>query len=210
MKELKQELDAYNALLLSGGVDGFVNQTTQNNTLTFSQNIVFTEHVSFGEDTVGSALIQAGEDGVLVRFGTVYDTPPIVNLTLASDATLDAYFVDAVDTESFTIRIRPSVSQDIMINWSAFGHVSETVSEAPALPSSSADSGSDSLTDLANNYLTDNGLTLDPETSTTTPISTSTPAEEILQEETPSSTLPIIEEPAPTLDTSSTTPIESL
>ncbi|KKT04578.1 MAG: LVIVD repeat protein [Candidatus Magasanikbacteria bacterium GW2011_GWD2_43_18] len=210
VKELKQELDAYNALLLSGGVDGFVNQTTQNNTLTFSQNIVFTEHVSFGEDTVGSALIQAGEDGVLVRFGTVYDTPPIVNLTLASDATLDAYFVDAVDTESFTIRIRPSVSQDIMINWSAFGHVSETVSEAPALPSSSADSGSDSLTDLANNYLTDNGLTLDPETSTTTPISTSTPAEEILQEETPSSTLPIIEEPAPTLDTSSTTPIESL
>ena len=194
VKELKQELDSYNALLLGGGVDGFINNATANNTLTFSQNISFTKHVSFGKDTVGSALIQAGEDGVLVRFDMPYDTPPIVNLTLASDVVLDTYFVDAVDAESFTIRIRPSALQDVMINWSAFGQVTPSIltseEETSVSSSSSNSSGSaDSLTDLANNYLSDNGLTLD-DTSTTTPDGaptetvTTTPSEETIVEET--------------------------
>ncbi|OIO18977.1 MAG: hypothetical protein AUJ37_04185 [Candidatus Magasanikbacteria bacterium CG1_02_41_34] len=172
VKELKQELDAYNALILSGNINDFLAQANQNNTLSFAKDVSFTKHVSFGKDTVGSTLIQAGEDGVRVAFDQPYDTPPIVNLTLASDATLDTYFVDSVDTESFTIRIRPSVSQDIMVNWSAFGQVSmDTVapSSAPTVINASGQTGTeDSLTDIANNYLTDHGLTVDGTTTSST------------------------------------------
>ena len=169
---MKQELDAYNALLLSGNINDFLAQADQSNTLRFAKDVSFTKHVSFGKDTVGSALIQAGEDGVRVAFDQPYDMPPIVNLTLASDATLDTYFVDSVDTESFTIRIRPSVSQDVMINWSAFGQVSmDTVvqpSSAPSVTSPSTQTGTaDSLTDVANNYLADHGLTIDGTTTST-------------------------------------------
>ncbi|MFA7315118.1 MAG: tail fiber domain-containing protein, partial [Candidatus Magasanikbacteria bacterium] len=186
VKELKQQLDTYNALLLSGNLDDFISQTNQNNTLTFAQDVFFTKHVAFGQDNIGSALIQAGENGVRVEFAQEFATPPIVNLTLASDVTLDTYFVDSVDTTGFTIKIRPIQSQDIVINWYAFEQVSDSATSISE--TSSSESISDNLTDLANNYLQDNGLTLD-NVSSTDEVVTST--ENINSDEVSSSTIDI-------------------
>ncbi|MDD2656726.1 MAG: tail fiber domain-containing protein, partial [Patescibacteria group bacterium] len=174
VKELKQRLDVYNALLLSGSLNSFVDDMNQSNILTFSQDVAFTKHVTFSKDNIGSALILAGENGVRVEFVQEFVTPPIVNLTLASDATLDTYFVDSVDTTGFTIRIRPLQSQDVVINWYAFGQVFDNLNQN-STDTTEVDSGSgaDNLTDLANNYLEDNGLTLDDTmTSSTTTSST--------------------------------------
>jgi len=144
-------------------------------------------------------------------------------LTLASDAVLDSYFVSDVDVDGFTIRIRPSLSDDVMINWTAFGQVSADTIETSSAgdTSSTSDTGAaDSLTDLANNYLEDHGLTLDDTTTTTassTPVeqsSTSTPiAEEPIAESLVGENVtatPPIEEPAPTEDTSTPTSTEGL
>ncbi|PIR78033.1 MAG: hypothetical protein COU28_03815, partial [Candidatus Magasanikbacteria bacterium CG10_big_fil_rev_8_21_14_0_10_36_16] len=102
-----------------------------------------------------------GENGVRVEFAEEFTTPPIVNLTLASDVSLDTYFVDSVDTKGFIIRIRPIQSQDVIINWYAFGQVSSNQNTTSTTESNSSSSGSDNLTDIANNYLQDHGLTLD-------------------------------------------------
>jgi len=163
VKELKQRLDVYNALLLNGSLNSFVDEMNQTNMLTFSQDVAFNSHVTFSQDNVGSALIQAGENGVRVEFAEEFTTPPIVNLTLASDVSLDTYFVDSVDTKGFTIRIRPIQSQDVLINWYAFGQVSATSNQDTTTTQDSSPSGSgvDNLTDLANSYLEDHGLTLD-------------------------------------------------
>ena len=152
VKELKQQLDVYNALLLTGGFDEFVGQMNQSNMLTFSQNVTFTNHVTFGIDNVGSAVILAGENAVRVEFSQEFTVSPIVNLTLASDVTLDTYFVESVDTTGFTIRIRPIQGQDVVINWHAFGQVSTQSSETIINNVESNSSSSDNLTDLANNY----------------------------------------------------------
>ncbi|PIY93749.1 MAG: hypothetical protein COY69_00025, partial [Candidatus Magasanikbacteria bacterium CG_4_10_14_0_8_um_filter_32_14] len=79
--------------------------------------------------------------------------------------------VDSVDTTGFTIRIRPVVNQDIIINWYAFGQVfDDNTSSILNTTESSSSSGSDNLTDLANNYLADHNLILDDtlENSTST------------------------------------------
>ncbi|OGH86565.1 MAG: hypothetical protein A2493_00930, partial [Candidatus Magasanikbacteria bacterium RIFOXYC12_FULL_33_11] len=186
VKELKQQLDVYNALLLTGGFDEFVGQMNQSNMLTFSQNVTFTNHVTFGIDNVGSAVILAGENAVRVEFSQEFTVSPIVNLTLASDVTLDTYFVESVDTTGFTIRIRPIQGQDVVINWHAFGQVSTQSSETIINNVESNSSSSDNLTDLANNYLEDNGLTLDDILTSSTDSNSTTSTDEVnnvIQEE---------------------------
>ena len=180
VKELKQQLDVYNALLLTGGLDEFVGQMNQSNMLTFSQNVTFTNHVTFGIDNVGSAVILAGENAVRIEFSQEFTASPIVNLTLASDVTLDTYFVESVDTTGFTIRIRPVQGQDVVINWHAFGQVTSQSSETIINNIGSNSSSSDNLTDLANNYLEDNGLILDDTLTSSTESNTTTSTEEVI------------------------------
>ncbi|MFA7244562.1 MAG: tail fiber domain-containing protein [Candidatus Magasanikbacteria bacterium] len=193
VKELKQQLDVYNALLLTGGLNEFVSQTTQSNTLSFSRIVNFSDQVYFSVDNVGSAVILSGENAVRIEFVKEFVTSPIVNLTLASDVTLDTYFVESVDTTGFTIRIRPVQGQDVVINWHAFGQVSNAVNNDNSfvdeeIPESGDIAPSDNLTDLANSYLEDNGLiledTLDNTNTTTEDVVVET-VEDVIIEEIP-------------------------
>ena len=162
VKELKQQMDVYNALLLGGGMNQFINDEAISKSLVFSRNTAFTKHIALSQDSVGMALIQPGESGVHIVFKEVYSTVPIITLTLASSAPVDRYYVSDVDNEGFTIHIVPIASQDTLINWHAFAQLDDLANISMSSSTNSNDESSifsDSLADLANNYLQINNLT---------------------------------------------------
>jgi len=166
VKELKQQMDVYNALLLGGGMNQFINDEAVSRSLVFSRNVAFTKHIALSQDSVGMALIQAGENGVRVVFREEYSTVPVITLTLASNAPVSKYYVDNVSTSSFDIFIEPMASQDTLINWHAFAQLSDEENimvSSTANGTTSTDNGnsisSDNLSDLANNYLQIHNLT---------------------------------------------------
>lgn len=194
VKELKQQLDVYNVLLLGGGMDQFINDKSVTKSLVFSRNAAFAKHIALSQDSVGMALIQAGESGVHVTFKEKYSTIPIITLTLASNSPVDKYYVNDVDMTGFTIYIEPKAVGDTLVNWHAFGQLSDEdnilgVSSTNPNISSSNSISSDSLANIANNYLQTHNLTDEDINNASSGTDVTSTTEENIIEETTTSTI---------------------
>ncbi|MBI2594450.1 hypothetical protein HYW39_02010, partial [Candidatus Curtissbacteria bacterium] len=100
-----------------------------NGSSTFFGEVVFKDHVAFGQDSIGEAVVKKGKAEVSVVFDKEYDYIPKVNISLViDDGALEdkilnegyTYAVVKRSTEGFVIKLNKNASSDFRFSWSAF------------------------------------------------------------------------------------------
>lgn len=76
--------------------------------------------VTLGQDTIGEAVILAGDTSVEIRFETEYEYQPVVTISKLTSGKLDDYYISDITTEGFTINIDPEQENDVYFSWHSF------------------------------------------------------------------------------------------
>lgn len=95
-------------------------------------------HVAFGADTVGEAIVRAGDTRVDVSFSEAYGTAPVVTVT-PQGAVRGAYWVTDVSTTGFSIMLDIAQQERVPFSWHAFARTSA----APSLPPETQETDTD-------------------------------------------------------------------
>jgi len=77
-------------------------------------------HITLEKDSVGEAIIPAGENSVTITFSESYTDKPIITVTPQGVHLGIDYGVENINSNSFDISIEPTSSDDIIFNWHAF------------------------------------------------------------------------------------------
>ncbi|MCA9385641.1 hypothetical protein KC717_03260 [Candidatus Dojkabacteria bacterium] len=161
----------------------------------FNGSVVIKNHVTFGSDSVGQAIIAKGDREVEVDFEERYEKPPIITLTLVDESPV-RYYLDDVGSRGFTIKINASTNKDLLFNWHSFS----SISDSPSVSKSYGDN---------NNNNNNNGDTNDQIVITPSPTPTSTPTPSLSPSPTPiASPTPQPDETTDELAQEPTIPIE--
>ncbi|MBU0667697.1 hypothetical protein KJ951_01165 [Patescibacteria group bacterium] len=107
------------------GVSSLQVQTlTVAQTAVFEGEIIVKKHVTFNEDTVGQAMVEAGDTVVEVPFEQEYATMPVVTLSMVASPQMFGhgieYMIIEQTREGFKIGLNKPVEEDILFNWHAF------------------------------------------------------------------------------------------
>jgi hypothetical protein len=92
------------------------------NNLVLSGGLTITGEVDMGKDTVGEAVIKAGDTFVEIVFENKYNNQPVVTITKMTAGVLSDYYVSDTTVKGFRINIDPlQNNKDIYFSWHAFG-----------------------------------------------------------------------------------------
>ncbi|HAM88683.1 MAG: hypothetical protein US83_C0003G0077 [Candidatus Falkowbacteria bacterium GW2011_GWC2_38_22] len=90
--------------------------------LVLSGGLTIAGEVDMGKDTVGEAVIKAGDTSVLVVFENKYTNQPVITITKMTAGVLSDYYVSDITVKGFKINIDPAqTDKDIYFSWHAFG-----------------------------------------------------------------------------------------
>lgn len=106
------------------------------NELTISGALSVIGHVVLGEDTVGEAIITAGQTSANITFATPYTEKPAITIT--PDQAV-SFFVNNKTPNGFTVNISSAQTSDITFDWHVFaqkGNAFTVVVEATQAPES--------------------------------------------------------------------------
>ncbi len=122
----KLQQDRINSNILEIHSNDFINGDLEINNLTVLDKAHFKgilkadREVALSKNSVGQIKIIAGDSQAYVKFDEAYLYTPVVNLTLASDAVIDTYYVAEASSTGFVVKIKPVYTKDILFNWQAF------------------------------------------------------------------------------------------
>jgi len=87
----------------------------------FEKEVEFKDHVSFDQDTAGTATVIAGATSTEVVFGRPYEMIPriVANLSEGDESTFANYKIIKKSTSSFTILLQNTVAEDLTFDWIA-------------------------------------------------------------------------------------------
>jgi len=126
IEAVKDQQQQIQSLSLGKGIQGVTsdNFTVDNLKVSSSsefKDIKIEEHATFGEDTVGQAVIKKGYKEVEVNFEKKYKKQPIITAIQMGSPVKDLnYSVRDVSTAGFWITIDKRYDKDIKFNWHAF------------------------------------------------------------------------------------------
>jgi hypothetical protein len=88
--------------------------------LAIDGGLIVEGEVSFGEDTIGEAMVPAGESIIEIVFSQEYKYQPVITITKLTAGRLDDYFISDITLKGFTINIEPEQENDVYFSWHSF------------------------------------------------------------------------------------------